>query len=126
MEKRIEDSDAEEKRDFIESLQDLLHGYAVVLRKRTWCAQAMLPICPELIFCEAMPKKKERSALKWDEIRNDPEKKNQKQDSFFLLNKKLEFFLFNKKNKVAQKYTEEFFAIELKKFFAIELKKVYK
>ena len=58
LEKRIEDSDAEEKRDFIESLQDLLHGYAVVLRKRTWCSQAMLPICPELIFCEAMTKKK--------------------------------------------------------------------
>lgn len=87
LEKRIEDSDAEEKRDFIESLQDLLHGYAVVLRKRTWCAQAMLPICPELIFCEAMPKKKERSALKWDEIRNNPEKKN-KIDGLFDFDKR--------------------------------------
>lgn len=87
LEKRIEDSDAEEKRDFIESLQDLLHGYAVVLRKRTWCAQAMLPICPELIFCEAMPKKKARSALKWDEIRNDPEKKN-KIDGLFDFDKR--------------------------------------
>ena len=47
----------------------------------------MLPICPELIFCEAMPKKKERSALKWDEIRNDAEKKN-KIDGLFDFDKR--------------------------------------
>lgn len=71
---KIEDADEEEKIDFLESLQDLFHGYAVVLRKRTWCAQAMLPICPEVIFCEAMPKKKERASLKWDALKNDPKK----------------------------------------------------
>lgn len=73
--KKIQDADDEEKTEFLESLQDLFHGYAVVLRKRTWCAQAMLPICPEVIFCEAMPKKKERAALKWSDVINDPDKK---------------------------------------------------
>ena len=63
--KKIEDADEDEKVEFLESLQDLFHGYAVVLRKRTWCAQAMLPICPEVVFCEAMPKKKDRAGLKW-------------------------------------------------------------
>lgn len=72
---KIDDTDPTEKTEFLEALQDLFHGYAVVLRKRSWCAQAMLPICPEVIFCEAMPKKKERKALNWDEIRNDPKKK---------------------------------------------------
>ena len=79
---KIEHADEEEKVEFLESLQDLFHGYAVVLRKRTWCAQAMLPICPEVIFCEAMPKKKERATLKWDELKNDPEKANRIDDLF--------------------------------------------
>lgn len=65
---KIEDVDDEEKRELLESLQDLFHGYAVVLKKRTWCAQAMLPICPEVIFCEAMPKKQERASLDWNEL----------------------------------------------------------
>lgn len=65
---KIEDCEAEEKRDVLEALQDLLHGYAVVLKKRTWCAQAMLPLCPEVIFCEAMPKKNVRKDLKWDTV----------------------------------------------------------
>lgn len=73
---KIDDADDDVKTDFLESLQDLFHGYAVVLRKRAWCAQAMLPICPEVIFCEAMPKRKERAALKWDDISNDPDQKN--------------------------------------------------
>ena len=73
--KKIQDADDEEKADFLESLQDLFHGYAVVIKNRSWCAQAILPICPEVVFCEAMPKKKERAALKWSEVINDPDKK---------------------------------------------------
>lgn len=72
---KIDDADDEEKVEFLESLQDLFHGYAVVLKKRTWCAQAMLPICPEVVFCEAMPKKKERASLKWAEVISKEEKK---------------------------------------------------
>lgn len=44
----------------ISYLQDLLRGYAVVLKKRSWCVQSTLPICPELIFSEAMPNLKNR------------------------------------------------------------------
>jgi len=73
--KKIKDADSNEKMEFLESLQDLFHGYAVVLKKRTWCAQAMLPICPEVIFCEAMPRKKDRAKLDWEKISNDPDKK---------------------------------------------------
>lgn len=63
---KIADNDDEEKEEIIESLQDLLFGYAVVLKKRTWCAQAMLPLCPELVFCDAMPKEQARKKLKWE------------------------------------------------------------
>lgn len=72
---KIDDAGPAEKDEFLDDLQDLLHGYAVVLRKRTWCAQAMLPVCPEVIFCEAMPKKKVRTALNWDQIYSDPNQK---------------------------------------------------
>ena len=63
---KINGVDDAKKVEFLEAVQDLFHGYAVVLKKRTWCAQAMLPICPELVFCEAMPRKKERVKLKWE------------------------------------------------------------
>lgn len=67
LKEKIKDCDEDTKIEILESLQDLLHGYAVVLRKRSWCAQAMLPLCPELIFCEAMPMNTERKKLKWDD-----------------------------------------------------------
>lgn len=58
---RMDFNDSEsEKR--ISYLQDLLRGYAVVLKKRSWCVQQTLPICPELIFSEAMPNQKKRNA----------------------------------------------------------------
>ena len=50
----------EEKDKFIMGLQELFRGYAAVLKKRTWCAQELLPMCPEMIFCEQMPNDKSR------------------------------------------------------------------
>lgn len=50
----------QEKDEIIDDIQDLLYGYAVILKKRAWCAQAMLPVCPEFIFPEAMTNEKER------------------------------------------------------------------
>jgi len=44
----------------VNSLQDLFYGYAAVLRKRSWSARTLLPIAPELIFCEAASNLKER------------------------------------------------------------------
>lgn len=75
LKEKIDDCEEDEKMDVLESLQDLLHGYAVVLKKRTWCAQAMLPLCPEVIFCEAMPKKNKRRDLDFDQLYSDENKK---------------------------------------------------
>ena len=88
---KIQDCEEDEKKEVLESLQDLLHGYAVVLKKRTWCAQAMLPLCPELIFCEAMPAKKKRSSIQWYEEctdERDPEEEKHKIDTEFDFDKR--------------------------------------
>lgn len=68
--RKIDSSDDREKKEILESLQDFFYGYAVILKKRSWCAQAILPLCPELVFCEASPNLKKRKVLvDWD---NDP------------------------------------------------------
>lgn len=61
--KKMEDINEEDRIEILEALQDLYHGYAVILKNRNWCAQALLPICEELIFCEAMPNEKNRKRL---------------------------------------------------------------
>ncbi|MGI6544041.1 MAG: hypothetical protein ACOX44_13485 [Limnochordia bacterium] len=40
--------------DVVDILQELLYGYNAVIRSRSWFVQSLLPICPELIFPEAM------------------------------------------------------------------------
>ena len=82
---KVEGCDDEEKTELLEAIQDLFHGYAVVLKKRSWCAQAMLPLCPEVVFCEAMPKSKARHALVWDLTQD--EKERAKVDTEFDFNK---------------------------------------
>lgn len=62
LKKQMDDDEKADKA--ILALQDLLRGYAVVLKKRTWCAQQTLPICPELIFTEAMPNLSNRQNVK--------------------------------------------------------------
>jgi len=47
--------------DVIEILQDLLYGFKAVIGNRAWFVQSLLPICPELIFCESMGKKQKRA-----------------------------------------------------------------
>ena len=49
-----------------EFIQDLLFGYAVVLKDRNWCAQRLLPICPELLFTDLMPNINQRNKNKKD------------------------------------------------------------
>lgn len=65
MQKKNEDRGIEPQKaeSTIEAIQDLLYGYAAVLKNRSWTAQSLLPIAPELIFCEAMLNKKTRIAL---------------------------------------------------------------
>ena len=58
----------DEKNEYIESIQDLFHGYAVVIKKRFWGAQALLPICPEFMMCGCDPsEKKRKSSVNWDD-----------------------------------------------------------
>ena len=72
-----------EKQEIIDGIQDLLHGYAVVVRKRNWCAQMLLPVCPEMILCDAMPEEKNRRGLRWT---NDEDRA--KVDNSFAFNKR--------------------------------------
>ena len=65
LEENISDT-PDNKKNILESLQDLLHGYAVVIKKRNWCAQSLLPICPEMVLCDAMPNEKKRKSLSWE------------------------------------------------------------
>lgn len=66
MRNHIDADSVDDKNAFIASVQDLFRGYSAVLKKRSWCAQSLLPLCPELIFCEEMPVKKK--SLKEPEI----------------------------------------------------------
>jgi hypothetical protein len=50
---RIEDSD--DKDEIVNAIHDLFYGYSVILKKRAWCAQNVLPLCPEMVFCAANP-----------------------------------------------------------------------
>lgn len=70
IETKIDSNDEREKKEILEALQDFFYGYAVILKKRSWCAQAIMPLCPELVFCEASPNLKYRKKnVDWD---NDP------------------------------------------------------
>lgn len=61
--------------DFVlDVIQDLLYGYNAVIGKRSWFAQSLLPVAPELIFCEAMGKKGDRKELKYDKNKSDVDK----------------------------------------------------
>lgn len=65
---KMEGISDEDKDEYIESIQDLFHGYAVVIKNRFWGAQALLPICPEFILCGCDPiEKKRKESVKWDE-----------------------------------------------------------
>ena len=64
---KMEGISDEKKKEYIESIQDLFHGYAVVIKKRFWGAQALLPICPEFMMCGCDPsEQKRRDSVKWD------------------------------------------------------------
>lgn len=65
---KMDDMSEEDKNEYLESIQDLFHGYAVVIKNRFWGAQALLPICPEFMMCGCDPsEKKRKAAVKWDD-----------------------------------------------------------
>ncbi len=58
-------------KEYVEDIQDLFHGYAVVIRNRFWGAQTLLPICPEFVLCGVDPtEKKRKKSVDWE---NHPE-----------------------------------------------------
>ena len=76
LEKNIEGT--QDKKAVVEMIQDSFYGFSAVLKSRSWFAQSLLPIAPELIFTESIGDKKERQKLKFEEGKvNDTEKKFQ-------------------------------------------------
>lgn len=91
---KMDDISEDNKLEYIESIQDLFHGYAVVIRNRFWGAQALLPICPEFIFCGCDPSEEQRKAnVDWefDPITVDISNKDKKK-----------MFSFDKRNFLAR------------------------
>ena len=60
LKRRIDAEREQDKEKFLSAARDLFYGYAAVSKKRSWCAQELLPLCPEMILCEQMPKERER------------------------------------------------------------------
>ncbi|WP_251629691.1 hypothetical protein [Niallia sp. MER TA 168] len=61
---KITISDTSLDKDFIlDILQDLLYGFNAIIGKRSWFAQSLLPVAPELIFSEAIGSKEQRESL---------------------------------------------------------------
>ena len=50
----------------INALQDLLYGFNSIVGKRSWFAQSLLPLSPEIVFCESIGNQKERTLMKMD------------------------------------------------------------
>jgi hypothetical protein len=64
---KMDEIPKEQGREYLESIQDLFHGYAVVIKKRFWGAQALLPVCPEFMLCGCDPsEKKRRNEVDWE------------------------------------------------------------
>ncbi len=64
---KMDDMSEEDKNEYLDSIQDLFHGYAVVIKNRFWGAQALLPICPEFMMCGCDPREKQRKQnVDWD------------------------------------------------------------
>ncbi|KZZ84376.1 hypothetical protein [Bacillus sp. SJS] len=61
---KISTEDPNINKEFILNvLQDLLYGFNAIIGKRSWFAQSLLPMAPELIFCEAIGSKTERERI---------------------------------------------------------------
>lgn len=47
----------------LDVIQDLFYGYNGIVGKRSWFAQSLLPLAPEIIFTESIGNKKTRSEI---------------------------------------------------------------
>lgn len=64
----------EEKAQVVKVIQDSFYGFSAVLRNRSWFAQSLLPIAPELIFNESIREKKDKKRLSEMEDANETER----------------------------------------------------
>lgn len=65
---KLDLNENEYKKDFvINILQDLFYGFNAITADRSWFAQSVLPLSPELIFCEAIGNKKKRTSMTYEE-----------------------------------------------------------
>ena len=84
----------EQKDVMVEVLQNAFYGFSAVLKNRSWFAQSLLPIAPELIFNESMGAKSKRGNLhKKDNISDGKE---------YTLNKTEKMFDFTKHSFMAR------------------------
>lgn len=60
-------------------IKDLFYGFNMITKQRSWFAQAMMPLCEELVFCEAQNKTKR----KFYKYLNDNDNINNKIDADF-------------------------------------------
>lgn len=70
----------------LEVLQDLLYGFNAVTGKRSWFAQSLLPLAPEMIFCEAIGSKSVRTKLS-----ESKEEKSDVENKWAEIDKKFKF-----------------------------------
>lgn len=63
----------------LDVLQDLFYGYNAIIGKRSWFAQSLLPLAPEIIFTESIGNKKTRT------------ENLSKEDSFFKIDQEFNF-----------------------------------
>jgi len=63
-------------------LQDLFYGFNAITGKRSWFAQSLIPLSPEMIFCEAIGNKNDRTKL-YDELKGLNDFTNVKVDKKF-------------------------------------------
>lgn len=72
LDEKINVDDSTFRSEFVlDILQDLLYGFNAIIGKRSWFAQSLLPVAPELIFCEAIGKKADRAQMGEDTLLKD-------------------------------------------------------
>lgn len=55
-------SDKFSEEQILYQLKDLFYGFNLITKQRSWFAQAMMPLCKELVFCEAQNNNKRKKS----------------------------------------------------------------
>ena len=65
------DNDIFDTKEVSKTIQDFFYGFSSVLKARSWFAQSLLPIVPEMIFTESIGDKKTRKILEIEDENGD-------------------------------------------------------